>query len=179
MRYVRPKSIINKFPVFACNVFTTKREEESTCLNPRHCTECLRVTLKVSTDSTCTYTTHAKRWKFEMWSSRKMKHKVIWQHRDTWLATWGAKTAGICHQKHGYLDKDKTRRQGTSTAMKDDCHDTVSRKIQETSLRREASEFDESALEEGILQKGSQRGSDSREGNDRVDVSATEVAGFY
>ena len=62
--------------------------------------------------------------------------------------------------------------------MKDDCHDTVSGKIQETSLRREASEFDESALDKIILLKGSQRGSDSREGNDRVDVSATEVAGF-
>ena len=89
----------------------------------------------------------------------------------------GSEQLGIWHPDD--CDQDDNReRQGTSTAIKEEWHDAGSVNTQETTLRQEALDVEEAALDEGsTATRGSQRDSESPEDSD-TDFSLSETAGF-
>ena len=58
----------------------------------------------------------------------------------------GSEQLGIWHPDDGHLDNNRER-QGTSTAIKEEWHDAGSVNTQETTLRQEASDVEEAALD--------------------------------
>ena len=86
---------------------------------------------------------------------------------------------GIWHPDDGNQDDDNRERQDTSTAIKEEWHDAGSVSTQETTLRQEASDVGETALDEGsTATRGSQRDSESLEDSDTEDFSQLETFGF-
>ena len=64
------------------------------------------------------------------------------------------------HPDDGHQDDDNRERQDTSTAIKEEWHDAGSVSTQETTLRPEASDVRETALDEGSTStRGSYRDS--------------------
>ena len=86
---------------------------------------------------------------------------------------------GIWHPDDGHQDDDNRERQDTSTAIKEEWHDAGSVNTQETTLRQEALDVGETALEEGsTATRGSHRDSESLEDSDTEDFSQLETVGF-
>ena len=85
----------------------------------------------------------------------------------------------IWHPDDGHQNDDNRERQDTSTAIKEDWHDAGSVNTYETTLRQEASDIGETALDEGsTATRGSHRDSESLEDSDREDFSQLETVGF-
>ena len=79
---------------------------------------------------------------------------------------------GIWHPDDGHQDDDNREQQDTSTAIKVVWHDAGSVNTQETTLRQEASDVGETALdEESTATRGSERDSESLEDSDTEDFS--------
>ena len=86
---------------------------------------------------------------------------------------------GIWHPDDGHQDDDNTERQDTSTAIKEEWHVAGSVNTQETTLRQEASDNGETALDEGsTATRGSKRDSESLEDSDTENFSQLETVGF-
>ena len=86
---------------------------------------------------------------------------------------------GIWHPDDGHQDDDNRERQDTSTDIKEEWHDAGSVNTQETTLRQEASDVGETALDEGsTATRGSHRDSESLEDSDTEDFSQLETVGF-
>ena len=86
---------------------------------------------------------------------------------------------GIWHPDDGHQDDDNRERQDTSTAIKEEWHDAGSVNTQETTLRPEASDVGETALDEGsTATRGSYRDSESLEDSDTEDFSQLNTVGF-
>ena len=86
---------------------------------------------------------------------------------------------GIWHPDDGHQDDDNRERQDTSTAIKEEWHDAGSVNTQETTLRPEASDLGETALDEGsTATRGSYRDSESLEDSDTEEFSQLETVGF-
>ena len=84
---------------------------------------------------------------------------------------------GIWHPDDGHQDDDNRERQDTSTAIKEEWHDAGSVNTQETTLRQEASDVRETALDEGsTATRGSHRDSESLEDSYTEDFS--QLVGF-
>ena len=66
MRGTKPKLSISKLSIFGCTVFMRTRNGEFSKLEPRRWKESFWVTVKETTDTWCTYPTHAGWWQFEM-----------------------------------------------------------------------------------------------------------------
>ena len=60
----------------------------------------------------------------------------------------GSQQLGIWHPDDGHQDDDNKEQQGTSTAIKEEWHDAESVNTQKTTLRRDASDVEEAALDE-------------------------------
>ena len=86
---------------------------------------------------------------------------------------------GICHPDDGHQDDDNREQQDASTAIKKEWHDAGSVNTQETTLRQEASDVGETALDEGsTATKGSHRDSESLEDSDTEAFSQLDTVGF-
>ena len=92
----------------------------------------------------------------------------------------GSQQLGIWHPDDGHPDDGNKEEQGTSTAIKEEWRDAESVNTQETTLRRDASDFEEAALvEESTATRGSVRYSESLEYNETEDLSQSETVGFF
>ena len=70
----------------------------------------------------------------------------------------GSQQLGIWHPDDGHQDDGNKEEQDTSTAIKEELHDAESVNTQETTLRRDASDVEEAALdEESTATRGSLR----------------------
>ena len=86
----------------------------------------------------------------------------------------GSQQMGIWHPDKGHQDDGNKEEQGTSTAIKEEWHDAESVNTQETTLRRDASDVEEAALdEECTATRGSLRDSESLEDSETKDFSMT------
>ena len=85
---------------------------------------------------------------------------------------------GIWHPDDGHQDDGNKEEQGTSTAIKEEWHDAESVNSQETTMRRDASDIEEAALdEESTATRGSLRDSESLEDSETEDFS--QKFGFF
>ena len=90
----------------------------------------------------------------------------------------GSQLLGIWHPDDGHQDDGNREEQGTSTAIKEDRYDAESVNTQETTLRRDASDVEEAALdEESTATRGSLRDSEPLEDSETEDFSQT--VGFF
>ena len=81
---------------------------------------------------------------------------------------------GIWHPYDGHQDNGYKEEQGTSTAIKEEWHDAENVNTQETTMRRDASDAEEAALDEkSIATRGSLRDSESLEDSETEDFSQT------
>ena len=86
----------------------------------------------------------------------------------------GSQQLGIWHPDDGHQDDGNKEKQGTSTAIKEESHDAESVSTQETTLRRDASDVEEAALdEESTATRGSPRDSESLEDSETESFSQT------
>ena len=92
----------------------------------------------------------------------------------------GSQQLGIWHSDNGQQDDGNKEEQGTSTAIKEDWHDAESVNTQETTLRLDASDVEEAALdEESIATRWSLRDSKSLEDSETEDFSQSETVGLF
>ena len=90
----------------------------------------------------------------------------------------GPQQMGIWHPDDGHQDDGNKEGQGTSTAIKEEWHDAESVNTQGTTLRRDASDVEEAALdEEYTATRGSLRDSESLEDSETEDLLQT--VGFF
>ena len=90
----------------------------------------------------------------------------------------GSQQLGIWHPDGGHQDDGNKEEQGTSIAIKEEWHDAERVNTQETTLRRDASDAGEAALdEESTATRGSLRDSESLEDSETEDFSQT--VGFF
>ena len=85
----------------------------------------------------------------------------------------GSQQLGIWQPDDGHQDDGNKEEPDTSTAMKEEWHDAESVNTQETTLRRDASDVEEAALdEEYTATRGSLRYSESPEDSETEDFSS-------
>ena len=90
----------------------------------------------------------------------------------------GSRQLGIWHPDDCHQDDGNKEEQGTSTATKEEWHDAESVNTQETTLRRDASDVEEAALdEESTATRESLRDSESLEDSEAEDFPQT--VGFF
>ena len=90
----------------------------------------------------------------------------------------GSQQLGIWHPDDGHQDDGNKEEQGTPTAIKVEWHDSESVNTQETTLRRDASDVKEAALDEESTATGGRLGDlESREDSETEDFSQT--VGFF
>ena len=88
------------------------------------------------------------------------------------LLNEGSQQPGIWHPDDGHQDDGNKKKQGTSTAIKEEWQDAESVNIQETTLKRDASDVEEAALdEEPTARRESLRDSESLEDSETEDFS--------
>ena len=91
----------------------------------------------------------------------------------------GSQQLGIWHPDDGHQDDGDKQEQGTSTAIKEEWHDAESVNSKEMTPRLDASDVEETALdEECTATRGSLRDSESLEDSDTEDFSQSETVGF-
>ena len=66
MRGIKPKLSISKLSIFSCTVFMRKQDRDVSKLEQKALEGKFVITLKETTDTWCTYPTHARLWQFEM-----------------------------------------------------------------------------------------------------------------
>ena len=150
--------------------------EMSASYDPRHWKKSLRVTLRETTDTWCTYTRKVVAVRDVI--IKESEVGSIPDNKETADLLDDGSELGIWHPDDGYQDDDNRERQDTSSAIKEEWHDAGSLKTQETTLRQEASDVGETALDEGsTATRGSHRDSESLEDID-TDFSPLETAGI-
>ena len=91
----------------------------------------------------------------------------------------GSQKLSIWHPDDCHQDDDNKEKQGTSTTVKEERHDSESFNKQETTLRRDASDVEEAGLyEKSIATRGSLRYSNSLYDSDTEDFSQSETVVF-
>ena len=86
----------------------------------------------------------------------------------------GSPQLRVWHPDDDHQDDGSKEEQGTSTAIKEEWHDSESVNTQDTTLRRDASDVEEAALdEESTATRGSLRDSESLEDSETEDFSQT------
>ena len=84
----------------------------------------------------------------------------------------GSHQLGICHPGDVHQDKGNKEEQGTSTAIKEVWHNAESVNTKKRTLRRDASDVEEAALnEDSTAPRGSLRDSESLEDSETEDFS--------
>ena len=153
MQGIKPKLSISKLSIFGCTVFMRKRDRVSVghtegdngylvyVPNTRKVVAVRDVILKESEVGSIPHNTETPD-----------------------LLDEGSQQLGIWHPDNGHQDDSNKEEHGTSTAIKEEWHDAESVNTQETTLRRDASDVEEAALEEeSTATRGSLRDSESLE----------------
>ena len=94
MRGIKLKLSISKLSILGCTVVMRKRDRDVSKLEPKALEGNLWVTPKETTDTWCTYATHAWLWQFEMWSSRSPNGLNPWQHTYAQPTRWVVTATG-------------------------------------------------------------------------------------
>ena len=178
MRGIKPKLPISKLYIFGCTFFMRKRDRDVSKLVPK-ALEGKFVGYIEGDNGYLVYKPNTRKVMavrdviikdFEVGS---IPDKTEMAH----LLDEGSEQLGIRHPDDGHQD-DNRERQGTSTAIKREWHDAAGVNTQETTLRQEASDVEEAALDEGsTATRGSQKDSVSPEDSD-TDISQSETVGF-
>ena len=171
MRGIKPKLPISKLYIFGCTVFMGKRDRDVSKLEPK-AVEGKSVGYTEGDNGYLVYVPNTRK---AMARSLKWAQSLTKQTAD--LLDEGSEQLGIWHPDDGHQD-DNREKQGTSTAMKEEWHDAGSVNTEETTLRQEASDVEEAALDEGsTATRGNQRDSGSLEDSD-TDFSQSETVAF-
>ena len=171
MSGVKPKLPISKLSIFDCTVFMRKRDRDVSKLEP-----------KALEGKFVGYTEGENGYPVYIPNARKVVavRDVIIKESEVGSIPDNTETPdlldevsqqlGVCHPDDGHQDDGNKKEQGTSTAIKEVWHDAESVKLQETRLRRDASDVEEAALdEESTASRGSPRDSESLEDSETED----------
>ena len=175
---MKPKLPISKLYIFVCTVFMKKRDKDVGKLEP-----------KALEGKFVGYTEGDNGYLVYVPNTRKVMavRDVIIKESEVGsipdktetadLLDEGSEQLRILHPDDGHQD-DNRERQGTSTAMKEEWHDAGKVNTQATTLRQEASDVEEAALDEGSTAiRGSQRDSESLE-DSHTDFSQSDTVCF-
>ena len=175
MRGMKPKLSISKPSIFGCTVFMRKRDRDVSKLEP-----------KVLEGKFVGYTEGDNGYLVYVPSTRKVvavrdviiKESEVGSIPDNTetldLLDEGSQQLGIWYPDVGHQDDGNKEEQGTSTAIKEEWLDAESVNTQEMTLRRDASDVEEAALdEESTATRGSLRHSESLEDSETEDFSQT------
>ena len=179
MRGIKPKLSNSKLSIFCCTVFMRKRDRDVSKLEP-----------KALEGKFVGYTEGDNGYLVYVPNTRKVAavRDVIIKESEMGsipddtetpnLLDEGSQQLGIWHPDDGHQDDGNKEEQGTSTAIKEEWHNAESVNTQETTLRRNASDAEEAALDEdSTATRGSLRDSKSLEDSETEDFSQT--AGFF
>ena len=148
MRRIKPKLSISKLSIFG-TVFMRKRDRDVSKLEP-----------KALEGKFVGYTEGENGYMLYVPNTRKdlavqdviIKESELGSIHDNTetpdLLDEGSPQLGIWHPDDGHQDDGNKEEQGTSTAIKEEWHDAESVNTQETTLRRDASDFEEAAVDE-------------------------------
>ena len=181
MRGIKPKLSISKLYIFGCIVFLRKRERDVSELEPKE----LEGNFVGYTEGDNGYLVYVP-------NTRKVvavrdviiKESEVGSIPDNTetpdLLDKGSKHLGICHPDDGHQVDGNKEEQGTSTAIKEEWHDAESVNTQESTLRRDASDVEEAALdEESTARRVSLRDLESLENSELENFSQSETIGFF
>ena len=179
MRGIKPKLSISNLSIFGCTVFTRKRDIDVSKLEP-----------KAMEGKFVGYTEGDNGYLVYVPNTRKVVvvRDVIIKESEVGsipyntetpdLLDEGSQQLGIWHPDDGHQDHSNKEEQGKCTAIKEEWHDAESVNTQETTLRRDASDVGEAALdEESTATRGSPRYSESLEHSETEGFSQT--VGFF
>ena len=179
MRGIKPKLSISKLSIFSCTVFMGKRDKDVSKLEP-----------KALEGKFVGYTEGDNGYLVYVPSTRKVvavRHVIIKESEvgsipdkteTPDLLDEGSQQLEIWHSDDGHQDDGNKEEQGTSTEIKEEWHDAESVNKQEMTLRRDASDVEEAALDEdSTATRGSLRDSESLEDSETEDFSQT--VGFF
>ena len=179
MRGIKTKLSISKLSIFGCTVFMRKWDRDVSKLEP-----------KALEGKFVSYTEGDNGYLVYVPNTRKLVavRDVIIKESEMGLIPdntetpdlldEGSQQLGIWHPDDGHQDDGNKEEQGTSTAIKEEWHYAESVNTQETTLRRDASDVEEAALdEESTATRGSLRDSESLEHSETEDFSQT--VGFF
>ena len=161
MRGIKPKLSISKLSIFGCTVFMRKRYRDVSKLEPR----ALEGKFVGNTEGDNGYLVYVL-------NTRKVvavrdviiKESEVGSIPDNTpdLLDEGSEQLGIWHPDDIHHGNDTREQQDTTTAIMEEWHDAESVNTQETTLRQEASDAAETALDEGsTATKRSHRDSDT------------------
>ena len=174
MRGIKPKLPISKLYIFRCTIFMRKRDRDVSKLEPK----ALEGKFVGYTEGDNGYLVYVPNTR-ELMAVRDViiKESEVGSIPDKVetadLLDEGSEQLGIWHPDDGHQENNRER-QGTSTAIKEQWHDSGSVNTQETILRQEASNVEDAALDEGsTATRGSQRDSESLKESD-TDFSQSE-----
>ena len=147
MQGFKPKLPISKLTIFGCTVFMRKRDRDVTKLEP-----------KALEGKFVGYTEADNGYLVYIPNTRKVvavrdviiKESEVGSVPDNTpdLLNEGSQQLGIWHPDDGHHDDGNKKEPGTTTAIKEEWHDAESVNFQETTLRRDASDVEEAALDE-------------------------------
>ena len=179
MRGIKPKLSISKLSIFGCTVFMRKRYRDVSKLEPK----ALEGKFVRYTEGDTGYLVYVP-------NTRKVvavrdviiKESEVGSIPDNTetpdLLDGGSQQLGIWHPGDGHQDDGNKEEQGTSTAIKEEWNDAESVNTQDTTLRRDASDVEEAALdEESTATRGILRDFESLENSETEDGSQTD--GFF
>ena len=165
MRGIKNKLSISKLSIIGCTVFMRKRDRDVSKLEP-----------KALEGKFVGYTEGDNGYLVYVPNTRKLVaiRDVIIKESDVGLIpdntetpdllNEGSQQLGIWHPDDVHQDDGNKEEHGTSTAIKEEWHYAESVNTQETTLRRDASDVEEAALdEESTATRGSLRDSESLE----------------
>ena len=148
MRGIKPKLSIKKLSIFGCTVFMKKRDRDVSKLEPKP----LEGQFVGYTDGDNGYQVYVPNTRKVMAVRdviiKESEVSLIPDNTDTSDLLEGSQQIGILHPDGGHQDDGNKKEQGTSTSIKEKWHDEESVNTQETTLRRDASDVEEAALNE-------------------------------
>ena len=179
MRGIKPKRSISKLSIFGCTVFMRKRHRDVSNFEPK-ALEGKFVGYTEGDNGYLVYVPNTcKVVAVRDLIIQESEVSSIPDNTETPdLQDEGPQQLGIWHPDDSHQDDGNKEEQDTSTAIKEVWHDAESVNTQETTLRRDASNVEEAALdEESTATRGSLRDSESLEDSETEDSSQT--VGFF
>ena len=179
MRGIKPKLLFSKLFIFGCTVFMRKRDRDVNKLEPK----ALEGKFVGYTEGDNGYLVYVpNRRKVVAVPDVIIKESEVGLIPDNTetpdLLDEGSQQLGIWQPDDGHQDDGNKEEQNTSTAIKKEWLDAESVNTQETTLRRDASDVEEAALdEEPTVTRGSLRNSESLEDSEPEECSQT--VGFF
>ena len=178
MTGIKPKLPISKLSIFGCTVFMRKRDREVSKLEPK-ALEGKFVGYTEGENGYLVYIPNTRKVMAVRYVIIKESQVSIPDNKETSDLLDDGSELGIWHPDDSHQDDDNRERHDTSTAINEEWHDAGSVNTQETTLRQEASDVGETALDEGFTAtRGSHRDSESLEDSDTEDFSQLETFGF-